>query len=87
MCLDRPASPCRRNRQRYVCALTADVIIIPSTNKSHLLGGMAEFCSSCSVLDSVRHHAKARSHFYFNHWMSASLCLIQPHRNEYSDAL
>lgn len=29
------------------------------------LWGMAEFCSSCSVVDTVRHHAKALTHICF----------------------
>lgn len=49
-------------RGRYVCTHCYIIIIIPSTGKSSHWA-MAEFCSSCSVVDTVRHHAKASSHF------------------------
>lgn len=45
--------------------------------------GMAEFCSSCCVVDTVRHHAKAWPRFCFLFWQSASFCLSQVFRNEY----
>lgn len=45
--------------------------------------GMAEFCSSCCVMDTVRHHAKACSHFCFIFWLSASFSLSQKFGNEY----
>lgn len=50
------------------------------------LWGMAEFCSSCCVVDTVRHHAKAWPRFCFLFWLSASFCLSQMFRNEYKYA-
>lgn len=44
---------------------------------------MAEFCSSCFVMDTVRHHAKACSHFCFIFWLGASFGLSQIFGNEY----
>lgn len=49
--------------------VTPIMIIIPIC----YLWGMAEFCPSCSVVDTVRHHARALSH---SCWMTGCvLCL------------
>lgn len=57
--------------------------VLSSTYMVIIHRGMAEFCPSCFVLDTVRHHAKALSHFCF-YWMSHSLSLMQMYRNEYN---
>ena len=73
---------CEENHQwQYVCSycmLHNNYIIL-------FQWGMAEFCSSWSVVDTVRHHAKVLSQFCFNDWMSASLSLMLLYRDEYNN--